>query len=143
MSQMSMGKRTMMGRPPDKGSFPLDHFHECTDLKTEYLRCLKEHHYDNLSCRYLSKQYLACRMDANLMSKEPMEKLGFLTEESEAKPAREPGKRKTKEDEGWLVGIDGMQPQKESSWRTPRLMKANQIYVLAKNYFESGSDSKS
>eukprot|EP00913_Durusdinium_trenchii_P027461 g25756.t1 len=41
-SQMSMGKRIMPGRPPDKGSFPLDHFSECSDLKEEYLRCLKD-----------------------------------------------------------------------------------------------------
>mmetsp|Transcript_63312 Transcript_63312/g.151035 ORF Transcript_63312/g.151035 Transcript_63312/m.151035 type:complete len:143 (+) Transcript_63312:105-533(+) len=139
MSQMSMGKRTMMGRPPDKGSFPLDHFGECTDLKTAYLRCLKEHHFDNMSCRYLSKQYLECRMENNLMSKEPMEKLGFLTEENEAKPARQSGKQKSKEDMGWIVGVDNIKPQTESSWRTPRLFKIHDLYILLKNYVESKS----
>ena len=43
-------------RPPDKGSFPLDHFNECSDFKAEYVKCLKEHNYDNMSCRYLSKR---------------------------------------------------------------------------------------
>ncbi|CAK9057657.1 unnamed protein product [Durusdinium trenchii] len=77
---MSMGKRIMPGRPPDKGSFPLDHFSECSDLKEEYLRCLKENKHDNMSCRYLSKKYLQCRMDRNLMRREPMKSLGFTEE---------------------------------------------------------------
>ena len=29
-------------KPPDKGSFPLDHFRECSDAKSEYMDCLKE-----------------------------------------------------------------------------------------------------
>ena len=38
------------------GAFPLDHFHECDNTQKAYLQCLKEHKYDNMSCRYLSKE---------------------------------------------------------------------------------------
>ncbi|CAE7199838.1 COX19 [Symbiodinium natans] len=93
-----MGKRIMPGRPPDKGSFPLDHFSECSKLKDEYLQCLKQHSHDNMSCRYLSKQYLQCRMDKNLMTKEPMHRLGFTEEEVSPAPARKKDKKKTKEE---------------------------------------------
>ncbi|CAE8623262.1 unnamed protein product [Polarella glacialis] len=122
MSEISMGKRIMPGRPPDKGSFPLDHFNECTPLKEDYVRCLKTHKHDNMSCRYISKNYLQCRMDNNLMRKEPMESLGFLTEEKEAKPARARNKAKSKEDNGWIVGQDGIKPERSNEWRRPTLI---------------------
>ncbi|CAK9109353.1 Cytochrome c oxidase assembly protein COX19, partial [Durusdinium trenchii] len=119
---MSMGKRIMPGRPPDKGSFPLDHFSECSDLKEEYLRCLKENKHDNMSCRYLSKKYLQCRMDRNLMRREPMKSLGFTEEETKPKPARKKNKTKTKEEEGWVVGVDGIRPERSNEWRRPTLI---------------------
>mmetsp|Transcript_5985 Transcript_5985/g.13628 ORF Transcript_5985/g.13628 Transcript_5985/m.13628 type:complete len:140 (+) Transcript_5985:41-460(+) len=122
MSEISMGKRIMAGRPPDKGSFPLDHFSECSDLKEEYLRCLKDHKHDNMSCRYLSKKYLQCRMDKNLMRREPMQSLGFTDEEVTAKPARKKNKTKTKEDTGWTVGVDGIRPERSNEWRRPTLI---------------------
>mmetsp|Transcript_25491 Transcript_25491/g.57924 ORF Transcript_25491/g.57924 Transcript_25491/m.57924 type:complete len:135 (-) Transcript_25491:70-474(-) len=121
MSEASMGKRIMVGKPPDKGSFPLDHFSECSDLKAEYLQCLRSHGYDNMSCRYLSKKYLECRMDRNLMRAEPMKNLGFMEEESTPKPARKRDRSATKEDAGWIVGIDGIQPDKRDNWRRPTL----------------------
>merc|ERR550537_2143655 len=116
-----MGKRTMVGSPPDKGSFPIHHFQECSDVKAEYLRCLKEHSFDNMSCRYLSKKYLECRMDHNLMRREPMQSLGFLEEESSPKPPRKREKTK-KEDNGWIVGIDGIQPDRRDTWSRPTLI---------------------
>mmetsp|Transcript_130139 Transcript_130139/g.278080 ORF Transcript_130139/g.278080 Transcript_130139/m.278080 type:complete len:137 (-) Transcript_130139:92-502(-) len=121
MSEISMGKRIMVGKPPDKGSFPLDHFNECSSLKAEYLRCLREHNFDNMSCRYLSKQYLECRMERNLMSQEPLKSLGYLEEEEAAKPARKRKGEKSKEDKGWLVGIDGVKPDRRDNWRAPTL----------------------
>jgi cytochrome c oxidase assembly protein subunit 19 len=121
MSEVSMGKRIMVGKPPDKGSFPLDHFSECTELKAEYLRCLRENSYDNMSCRYLSKQYLECRMDRNLMKQEPMKSLGFQEEETAPKPARKRDKAQSKEDKGWTVGVDGIKPDR-SRWRRPTLV---------------------
>lgn len=122
MSEASMGKRIMPGKPPERGSFPLDHFNECTKLKEDYVRCLKAHNHDNMSCRYLSKQYMACRMDHNLMTREPMDRLGFTENDDEAKQARKKGKKKIKEDEGWVVGIDGIKPERSNEWRRPTLI---------------------
>eukprot|EP00933_Yihiella_yeosuensis_P062986 TRINITY_DN66010_c0_g1_i1.p1 TRINITY_DN66010_c0_g1~~TRINITY_DN66010_c0_g1_i1.p1 ORF type:complete len:142 (-),score=26.68 TRINITY_DN66010_c0_g1_i1:53-478(-) len=122
MSEASMGKRIMPGKPPDKGSFPLDHFNECTHLKEEYVKCLKQHNHDNMSCRYLSKQYLECRMNSNLMSKESMTTLGFNEEETVPKAPRKREKKKSKEDEGWIVGVDGIKPERSNEWRRPTLI---------------------
>lgn len=74
---MNFGTKSFKPRPPDKGSFPLDHFGECKVFKEKFMRCLNENHYDNSKCRLQSKDYLECRMDRQLMSKEPLEKLGF------------------------------------------------------------------
>ena len=43
-------------RPPDKGSFPLDHFGECTNAKTAYMDCLKRNEMQGQEdeCRALS-----------------------------------------------------------------------------------------
>lgn len=37
----SLPPKGLPPRPPDKGSFPLDHFRECSDAKAEYMECLK------------------------------------------------------------------------------------------------------
>ncbi|MGH0149733.1 UNVERIFIED_CONTAM: hypothetical protein FKN15_015848 [Acipenser sinensis] len=41
------------------------------------MKCLRENSYENSLCREQSKQYLECRMDRQLMTKEPLQKLGF------------------------------------------------------------------
>merc|ERR1719198_1453942 len=64
-------------RPPDKGSFPLDHFGECSAVKRRYMECLKEHAMQTEACRNLAKSYLQCRMDTNLMAREELSKLGY------------------------------------------------------------------
>lgn len=71
--------RGLPARPPDKGSFPLDHFGECSEAKAKYMGCLKDHgmHADAEECRQLSAAYLQCRMDTKLMAREKMTKLGF------------------------------------------------------------------
>ncbi|XP_073688530.1 cytochrome c oxidase assembly protein COX19 [Garra rufa] len=74
---MNFGTKTFRPRPPDKGAFPLDHFGECKLFKETYMRCLKDNRFDNSRCRLESKEYLECRMDRQLMAKEPFEKLGF------------------------------------------------------------------
>ncbi|KAI9486529.1 MAG: hypothetical protein EXX96DRAFT_471626 [Benjaminiella poitrasii] len=43
------------GKPPLRGSFPLDH--------DEYIKCLKENKQNNGLCRQFSEAYLQCRMD--------------------------------------------------------------------------------
>jgi cytochrome c oxidase assembly protein subunit 19 len=56
---------------------------------TLYLRCLRQHRGENeTECRLLSKQYLQCRMERNLMAPDDMKNLGY-GEEFEAKVKRE------------------------------------------------------
>merc|ERR1712179_298501 len=64
-------------RPPEKGSFPLDHLNECTEAKKVYMRCLLENDKKIEPCRSLSLAYLNCRMDNQLMARESSERLGF------------------------------------------------------------------
>ena len=57
--------RGLPPKPPDKGSFLLDHFRECSDAKEKYLECLRgsSMRADEDACRKLSSEYLKCRMD--------------------------------------------------------------------------------
>ena len=86
-------------KPPDRGSFPLDHFRECSGSKKTYILCLKEHDMQAEDCRHLAGAYLQCRMDTcaattsahalfcefnarargreHLMAREELSKLGF------------------------------------------------------------------
>ncbi|KAF7204864.1 cytochrome c oxidase assembly protein COX19, partial [Nothobranchius furzeri] len=50
---------------------------ECKAFKETFMKCLRENSFDNSRCRLQSKNYLECRMDNQLMAKEPLEKLGF------------------------------------------------------------------
>ncbi|GAB7361167.1 hypothetical protein MBLNU230_g1200t1 [Neophaeotheca triangularis] len=64
--------------PPERGSFPLDHDAECQPIMKEYLKCLKSARGVNSEeCRGLSKAYLGCRMERNLMAPDSMRNLGF------------------------------------------------------------------
>ncbi|TKS90143.1 Cytochrome c oxidase assembly protein COX19 [Collichthys lucidus] len=74
---MNFGSKTFTPRPPEKGAFPLDHFGECKAFKEKFMKCLRDNSFDNSMCRLQSKDYLECRMDHQLMTKEPLAKLGF------------------------------------------------------------------
>eukprot|EP00118_Oscarella_pearsei_P010196 m.61655 g.61655 ORF g.61655 m.61655 type:complete len:81 (+) comp35016_c0_seq1:205-447(+) len=74
---MNPGQKTVKPRPPDKGSFPLDHMGECKEYMQAYMACLKSSGSDNHKCRRQCKQYLECRMKKNLMANEEFVKLGF------------------------------------------------------------------
>ncbi|KAI1563563.1 FabG Dehydrogenase with different specificities related to short-chain alcohol dehydrogenase [Pyrenophora tritici-repentis] len=51
---------------------------ECKSIMLNYLRCIKSHRGSNdPECRDLSKSYLACRMDRNLMAPDSFKNLGF------------------------------------------------------------------
>ncbi|ROW16129.1 hypothetical protein VPNG_01821 [Cytospora leucostoma] len=64
--------------PPQRGSFPLDHDGECTDVMKRYLTCIKKVKGVNENeCRELAKSYLSCRMDRNLMAPDDFKNLGF------------------------------------------------------------------
>jgi cytochrome c oxidase assembly protein subunit 19 len=50
--------------PPQRGSFPLDHDAECSQVMKDYLECLKYARGQNApGCRLAAKKYLKCRMD--------------------------------------------------------------------------------
>uniref|UniRef100_A0A8I3Q729 Cytochrome c oxidase assembly protein COX19 n=2 Tax=Canis lupus familiaris TaxID=9615 RepID=A0A8I3Q729_CANLF len=60
---MNFGSKTCQPRPPDKGSFPLDHFGECKSFKEKFMKCLRDNKFENALCRKESKAYLECRME--------------------------------------------------------------------------------
>ncbi|XP_045139741.1 cytochrome c oxidase assembly protein COX19 isoform X2 [Echinops telfairi] len=74
---MNFGTKSFQPRPPDKGSFPLDHLGECKRFQEKFMRCLRDSHFESARCRSESKDYLECRMERQLMAPEPLEKLGF------------------------------------------------------------------
>ncbi|SBS86939.1 cytochrome c oxidase assembly protein COX19, putative [Plasmodium ovale] len=76
-----MDKKRSIIKKPDRGSFLLDHNSECSSIKNNYLKCLKEHNNDHVSCREFSKEYFICRMDKNLLEKQSLSDLGFSENE--------------------------------------------------------------
>ncbi|KAL7617607.1 uncharacterized protein LOC111882174 [Lactuca sativa] len=75
------GNRGARPVPPEKGVFPLDHMHLCDLEKKEYISCLKTSGHKSEICRHLSKKYLECRMEKNLMARQDMSELGFGKED--------------------------------------------------------------
>lgn len=73
----SPNKKVLKPRPPDKGSFPLDHDGECREAMVLFMDCMRRNEFDSHKCRSLSKAYLKCRMEKDLMAKEDLSKLGF------------------------------------------------------------------
>eukprot|EP00898_Chlorokybus_atmophyticus_P003836 jgi/Chlat1/4453/Chrsp29S00329 len=71
------GSRGLQPQAPEKGVFPLDHFAECKKEMTEYMECLRTNQGASQKCRDLSKLYLQCRMDRNLMARQDLADLGF------------------------------------------------------------------
>ncbi|KAJ0680259.1 putative cysteine alpha-hairpin motif superfamily [Helianthus annuus] len=55
--------------------------HLCDQEKKEYISCLKTSGHKSEICRHLSKKYLECRMEKNLMAKQDMSELGFRTDD--------------------------------------------------------------
>lgn len=82
MSYMSLGQKTFTPTPPDKGSFPLDHENLCKRQMIQYMKCLRNNDNNNTTCRKDAQDYLACRMENNLMAKENWSKLGYTEEEN-------------------------------------------------------------
>ncbi|KAF4605526.1 Suppressor of Sensor Kinase (SLN1) [Pleurotus pulmonarius] len=63
--------------PPDRGSFPLDHYGECKNQMVQYMKCLKANDSTSTACRELGKTYLDCRMNKGLMERDEWNNLGF------------------------------------------------------------------
>ncbi|WZN59074.1 cytochrome c oxidase assembly protein COX19 [Chloropicon roscoffensis] len=107
------GSRGVAAKAPEKGVFPLDHFGECKTFAADYLACLKREKGDSLECKRLSKRYLECRMDANLMAREDLSKLGFRQGDSESAPGKATSKSASGEQarqrakRGFVPGVRG------------------------------------
>ena len=71
------GYRQGAAKAPEKGSFPLDHFAECTELFRTYMTCLKQCDGDNRACKEPQKLYLVCRMEKGLMLPDELSRIGF------------------------------------------------------------------
>ena len=64
--------------PPERGSFPLDHEHDCSHIMKDYVACIKLVQGSNAhGCRLLAKSYLKCRMDHGLMDRDEWKNLGL------------------------------------------------------------------
>lgn len=74
---MTFGQKRFVPTPPEKGSFPLDHDGHCKRSMLKYMICLRDSKNNSSKCRCEARDYLACRMDHNLMAKEDWAKLGF------------------------------------------------------------------
>eukprot|EP01116_Phalansterium_solitarium_P011585 TRINITY_DN2730_c0_g1_i1.p1 TRINITY_DN2730_c0_g1~~TRINITY_DN2730_c0_g1_i1.p1 ORF type:complete len:120 (-),score=10.94 TRINITY_DN2730_c0_g1_i1:80-439(-) len=94
-------------RPPEKGSFPLDHDGECVDVARRYMECVRENRVAGL-CKELSKSYITCRMDKGLMAREDLSQLGFL-DRPHPLVAAEPKARR--EETGFVAGVGLRKPQ--------------------------------
>ncbi|KAF5288102.1 hypothetical protein FQA39_LY15527 [Lamprigera yunnana] len=78
MSSYTFGQKVFQPVPPDKGSFPLDHEGLCKNVMINYMKCLIKKNNDNSLCREEARDYLACRMNNNLMTKEEWSNLGSV-----------------------------------------------------------------
>ncbi|KAK1119251.1 hypothetical protein K0M31_013441 [Melipona bicolor] len=83
MTSYTFSQKVLTPIPPDKGSFPLDHEGVCKKLMIKYMRCLLDNKNENTMCRDVIKNYLACRMDNELMAREDWSNLGFSDEVKE------------------------------------------------------------
>lgn len=98
------------GRPPDKGSFPLDHQAECKTQMEAYMECMKANAMETIRCREPSAAYLRCRMERNLMATEDLEKLGFRKAEPTAVDSNSVGRpseadAQTEASRGFIAGL--------------------------------------
>lgn len=128
--------KQVKGKPPDKGSFPIDHFNECLRPKEEYMQCLKTSKYETMSCRHLSKAYLQCRMDNELMAQESMTRLGFR-ESEEYVPPSESSKEASKEDLGYVVGLSRLESE---AMRKPQMLSGLINWTIIKRMWRSYFD---
>lgn len=64
-------------KPPDLGSFPLDHYRECKNEIEKYYSCLKVNEYVTPMCRDQVRDYLNCRMERGLMKKTDVSSFGL------------------------------------------------------------------
>ena len=73
MSSMNFSSSKQYVRPPQRGVFQLDHDAECKPFIEKYMACLNDSNDVHHKCKELSKEYLQCRIDRQLMSKENLD----------------------------------------------------------------------
>ena len=71
------GGKNPLAKPPEKGSFPLDHGGECKAAAGEFMSCLRANAQRHAPCKQLAKVYFECRMEKGLMAKEDLATMGF------------------------------------------------------------------
>jgi len=77
MASNVFGAKKFNPTPPEKGSFPLDKDGECKIFYAKYMLCLLDKKNNASECRQESKDYLECRMEKGLMTKEGWNNLGY------------------------------------------------------------------
>lgn len=100
----SLSGRSLQPKPPQKGSFPLDHLGECKPLAKLYSSCLQDSEGAAGKCREIARRYMECRMEAGLMAREDMSSLG-LTEDVPSGEVPKGGERRPEERGGFVAGI--------------------------------------
>ncbi|KAK9449727.1 uncharacterized protein V1518DRAFT_414490 [Limtongia smithiae] len=76
-------------KPPDRGSFPLDHDGECTGPMRAYLACLQTTASAARvpeECRLRARDYLECRMQTGLMRSDEWKNLGLPQDQTPSAP---------------------------------------------------------
>lgn len=99
----AFGGSRIRARPPERGIFPLDHDGECKTQMRAFLDCLKTSKSEHNACKALSKGYLECRMDHELMAREDLANLG-LGSGPENQYVRREGNEGEKEAKGFVAG---------------------------------------
>ncbi|TFL06354.1 hypothetical protein BDV98DRAFT_499155 [Pterulicium gracile] len=79
---------SVKGGPPDRGSFPLDHFGECKDEMKLYMDCLRKNSGTSTECQGVSKAYLHCRMKKGLMEQDDWRNLGLSNVKENSPPSK-------------------------------------------------------
>ncbi|KAK9806987.1 hypothetical protein WJX72_009630 [[Myrmecia] bisecta] len=99
------GARGVAPKPPEKGVFPLDHFGECKQLKEAYMQCLRDNSGKASSCRDLTKKYLVCRMERNLMAPQSLQELGLGEDRQPPQPGQDALPQHDKRQSGFVAGL--------------------------------------
>eukprot|EP00891_Asterochloris_glomerata_P002700 jgi/Astpho2/2700/Aster-x0121 len=77
---------------------------KCKSIQLQYMACLKEHQGQTDACKDISKAYLQCRMDKNLMAKQDLSELGFR-EVGDVRPPASTTRASERRREGFVAGV--------------------------------------